>query len=145
MEVTRRYPSGGVIAVHDEGARIGLISLGNIFGFEARSPKPTSETRSASDGRSHRAIRERHGDSVNETAQRETPHVGIFWLAQTTEGEVKLLASGCAVDQAEPYGDCLTYGAGHYETWAQLTRKQYSAEEKIRIVLDGLRGDGHSG
>ena len=23
------------------------------------------------------------------------------------------------------------------------TRKQYSAEEKIRIVLDGLKGEGH--
>jgi hypothetical protein len=26
----------------------------------------------------------------------------------------------------------------------RATRKQYSAEEKIRIVLDGLRGTGHN-
>jgi hypothetical protein len=56
------------------------------------------------------------------TAQRETPQVGIFWMVQATEGEARLLAAGCPLDQAEPYGDCLTYGAGHYETWAQWRR-----------------------
>jgi hypothetical protein len=34
------------------------------------------------------------------------------------EGEARLLTSGCPMDQAEPYGDFLTYGVGHYETWA---------------------------
>ena len=52
------------------------------------------------------------------TAQRETPQLGIFWLVQTTEAEPRLVAAGCPLDQAEPYGDCLTYGPGHYETWA---------------------------
>jgi hypothetical protein len=56
------------------------------------------------------------------TAQRETPHVGISWLVQTAEDEARLLAAGCPLDQAEPYGDCLTYGPGHYETWAQWGR-----------------------
>jgi hypothetical protein len=56
------------------------------------------------------------------TAQRETPQVGIFWLAQTTEGKARLLAAGCPLDQAEPYGDCLTYGPGHYETWDHWRR-----------------------
>ncbi|MGC2222609.1 MAG: hypothetical protein WA624_09690 [Methylocella sp.] len=42
---------------------------------------------------------------------------GISWMVQTTEGETRLLAAGCRLDQAEPYGDCLTYGPGHYETW----------------------------
>jgi hypothetical protein len=56
------------------------------------------------------------------TAQRETPQMGIFWLAQTTEGEARLLAAGCPLDQAEPYGDCLTYGPGHYETWTPWRR-----------------------
>ncbi len=55
---------------------------------------------------------------MNEIAQCETPHVGIFWVAQMTAGEPRLLAVGCPLDQAEPYGDCLTYGPGHYETWA---------------------------
>jgi hypothetical protein len=54
---------------------------------------------------------------VNETTQRETPQLGIFWLVQTTDGEARLLAAACPLDQAEPYGDSLTYGPGHYETW----------------------------
>ena len=53
------------------------------------------------------------------TAQRETPQVAIFWLVQASNGEARLLAAGCPLDQAEPYGDCLTYGPGHYATWAQ--------------------------
>jgi len=57
---------------------------------------------------------------VNGTAQRETPHVGIFWVAQTSNDEATLLAAGCPLDQA--YGACLTYGPGHYETWAQWRR-----------------------
>jgi hypothetical protein len=56
------------------------------------------------------------------TAQRETPQVGIFWFVQPTEGEARLLAAGCPLDQAEPYGDCLTYGPGHYETWDHWRR-----------------------
>ena len=45
----------------------------------------------------------RPGDSMNEPAQRETPHVGIFWLVQTSNGEARLLAAGCPLNQAEPY------------------------------------------
>ena len=55
-------------------------------------------------------------------AQRETPHLGIFWVLQMPNGEAQLLAVGCPMDQAETYGDCLTYGPGHYETWAQWRR-----------------------
>jgi hypothetical protein len=46
---------------------------------------------------------------MNATAQREAPYLCIFWVAQT-------------LDQAEPYGECLTYGPGHYETWAHWRR-----------------------
>ncbi len=66
------------------------------------------------------------------TAEREAPHVGIFWLVQTRDGEARLLAAGCPLEQAEPYGDCLTYGPGHYETWAQWRRE--------RTVDPALRG-----
>lgn len=66
--------------------------------------------------------RERHGDNMTGTAQRETPQVAIFWLVQATEGEARLLAAGCPLDQAEPYRNCLTYGPGHYETWAHWRR-----------------------
>ena len=61
---------------------------------------------------------------MNEKAQRETPHVGIFWVVQATEDEAGLLAAGCPLDQAEAYGDCLTYGPGHYETWAHWRRSR---------------------
>jgi hypothetical protein len=43
-------------------------------------------------------------------------------VVQTPDGEARLLAAGCPLDQAEPYGDCLTYGPGHYETWAHWRR-----------------------
>jgi hypothetical protein len=83
-------------------------------------------------------------------AQRESPHLGIFWLVQATEDEARLLAAGCPLDQAEPYGDCLTYGPGHYETWAQWRRdrtidhalraivrsREYEDWPRGRIVLD---------
>ena len=60
--------------------------------------------------------------SMNETAQHETPQLGIFWLVQASNGEARLLAAGCPLDEAEAYGDCLTYGPGHYEIWAQWRR-----------------------
>ena len=68
------------------------------------------------------------------TAQRETPNVGIFWLAQTTDGEARLLASGCPLDQAELYGDCLTYGPGHYETWAEW-RRDRTVDPALRALV----------
>jgi hypothetical protein len=90
---------------------------------------------------------------VKETAQRETPQVGIFWVVQTSNGEARLLTASCPLDQAEPYGDCLTYGPGHYETWAQWRRdrtvdpalralaRSYEYEDwpRGRIVLDRSR------
>jgi hypothetical protein len=69
-----------------------------------------------------KAPRERHGDSVKESAQRETPRVGIFWAVQTLDDGARLLTAGCPLDQAEAYGDCLTYGPGHYETWDHWRR-----------------------
>ena len=57
-------------------------------------------------------------------AQRETPHVGIFWVVQTSNGEARLLTAGCPLNQAEPYGNCLTYGPGHYEILGALAPRQ---------------------
>ena len=71
---------------------------------------------------------------MNETAQRETPHVGIFWLVQASNGEVRLLAAGCPLEQAEPYGDCLTYGSGHYETWAHW-RRDRTMDPALRAIV----------
>ena len=90
---------------------------------------------------------------MNETAQRETTQVGIFWVVQTSNGEARLLAACCPLDQAEPYGDCLTYGPGHYETWAHwrcdrtlnpalrtLVRSyEYEVWPRGRIVFDRSR------
>ncbi len=68
------------------------------------------------------------------TAQRETPQVAIFWLVQATEGEARLLTAGCSLDQAEPYGDCLTYGPGHYETWAHW-RRDRTVDPALRAIV----------
>jgi hypothetical protein len=68
------------------------------------------------------------------TAPRETPQLGIFWLAQTSNGEARLLTAGCPLDQAEAYGDCLTYGPGHYETWAQW-RRDRTVEPALRALV----------
>jgi hypothetical protein len=67
-------------------------------------------------------------------AQRETPHVGIFWLVQTMNDEARLLAVGCPQDQAEPYGDCLTYGPGHYETWVHW-RRDRTIDPALRAIV----------
>jgi hypothetical protein len=71
---------------------------------------------------------------VSEKTPREAPHVGIFWVAQTSNGEARLLTAGCPLDQAEPYGDCLTYGPGHYETWAQW-RRDRTVEPALRALV----------
>jgi hypothetical protein len=90
---------------------------------------------------------------VNEKTQRETPHLGIFWLVQTPDGKARLLIAGCPLDQAEVYGDCLTYGLGHYETWDHWRRDrtidpamralgwsyEYEDWPRGRIVFDQAR------
>lgn len=40
------------------------------------------------------------------------PSVGIFWMV----GDC-LVAAGCSLREASPYGDCLTYDGGHAEHW----------------------------
>ena len=53
---------------------------------------------------------------------------------QTPDGEARLLSAGCPLDQAEPYGDCLTYGPGHYETWAQW-RRDRTVDPALRALV----------
>ena len=38
--------------------------------------------------------------------------VGVFWKVGTV-----LLVDTSTLDDAEPYGDCITHRAGHYELW----------------------------
>jgi Integrase core domain len=71
---------------------------------------------------------------VNEKTPRKMPHVGIFWLVQTPNGELTLLAAGCPLDQAEPYGDCLTYSPGHYKTWAHW-RRDKTVDPALRALV----------
>jgi hypothetical protein len=71
---------------------------------------------------------------MTEPTQLATPQVGIFWLVQTAGGEARLLAAGCPLDQAEPYGDCLTYSPGHYETWTQW-RRDKTVDPVLRAIV----------
>jgi hypothetical protein len=82
---------------------------------------------------------------VNETAQCETPHVGIFWLVQTPDSKARLLAAGRPLDQAEPYGDCLTYGPGHHETWDHWQRDRHVDAALRAIVRSYEYEDGRAG
>ena len=58
------------------------------------------------------------------------PAVGIFWNISGV-----LVVDRSTLDEAEPYGDCITHAAGHYDRWqewqmlskAQRTRAGYPA------------------
>jgi hypothetical protein len=41
-----------------------------------------------------------------------TPAVGIFWQVNGV-----LVVDLSTLDEAEPYGDCITHATGHYECW----------------------------
>jgi len=45
------------------------------------------------------------------------PSVGIFWKIRNV-----LVIDRSSLEQAEPYGDCLTHAAGHYERWEEWQR-----------------------
>ena len=55
-------------------------------------------------------------------------------MVQTTDGAARLLAAGCPLDRAEPYGDCLTYGPADYETWAQW-RRDRTVDPALRALV----------
>src|SRR5271165_3684201 len=42
------------------------------------------------------------------------PAVGIFWRVNGV-----LVIDRSTLEEAEPYGDCLTHAAGHYERWQE--------------------------
>ena len=66
---------------------------------------------------------------------------------------LQLLTASVAMSEAEPYGDCLTYGPGHYHVWlgwrrtrdltpsAHATVQAYEYEDwpRGRIVFDRAR------
>lgn len=49
--------------------------------------------------------------------QSGSPELGVFWVVETANGEARLLAAGCPLTETERYGDCLTFGPGHYDVW----------------------------
>jgi hypothetical protein len=53
-----------------------------------------------------------------------TPSLGIFWAVTDPYGRPHLLAHPCALADGEPYGDCITSPAAHYETWEAWRRGQ---------------------
>jgi hypothetical protein len=55
------------------------------------------------------------------------PAVGIFWRV----GDV-LVVDRSTLDSAEPYGDCITHAAGHYERW-----DGWQALGTARLVANG--------
>ena len=71
------------------------------------------------------------------------PAVGIFWRINGT-----LVIDRSTLDEAEPYGDCLTHAAGHYERWQQwqplgpagLARKGFPAQIAWTEYDDWPRG-----
>jgi hypothetical protein len=50
------------------------------------------------------------------------PQVGIFWCVLDRAGVRHLLVEQCALSSAEEYGDCMTFGPGHYEVWQRWQR-----------------------
>jgi hypothetical protein len=71
------------------------------------------------------------------------PAVGIFWRINRT-----LVIDRSTLEEAEPYSDCLTHEAGHYERWqqwqtlgpARLARKGFPAQIAWTEYDDWPRG-----
>ena len=57
----------------------------------------------------------------------QVPSVGIFWRVGET-----LVIDRSTLDEAEPYGDCTTHAAGHYERW-----QEWQALGASRLVSRG--------
>lgn len=59
--------------------------------------------------------------------------VGIFWLVDGV-----LVAAGCPVEAASPYGDCLTYDGGHadhWERWQQAGARWIKDHDLPPVIL----------
>jgi hypothetical protein len=44
---------------------------------------------------------------------------------------------GCPLADAEEYGDCLTFGGGHYETWESWRRGRLPLSPALRHLVAG--------
>ncbi len=62
-----------------------------------------------------------------------SPLIGIFWMISAAGGP-RLLAASCTLDKAEPGGDFLNFGPGHYEIW-QGWRQSRELDAAARAVV----------
>ena len=60
----------------------------------------------------------------------QSPSVGIFWRVGDT-----LVIDRSTLEEAEPYGDCITHAAGHYERW-----QEWQALGAARLAARGYPG-----
>jgi len=69
-----------------------------------------------------------------------TESVGIFWFVDGV-----LVAAGCALESAAPYGDCLTYDGGHAEDWErwQEAGGRWLAEHGLPVAILTSEYDEH--
>lgn len=81
------------------------------------------------------------------------PRVGVFWMVETAAGRVHLLTAAMLLAEAEPYGDFLTFGSGHYEVWSRwrsdktldrdvlvlVRTDEYEDWPRGRVVFDGVK------
>jgi hypothetical protein len=67
-------------------------------------------------------------------AKDSAPRLGIFWVARGRSGGARLIAAGCALEHGERYGNCLTYGPGHYETWRKW-RRERAIDSELRVIV----------
>ncbi len=58
------------------------------------------------------------------------PSVGIFWRMIDI-----LVIDRSILDDAEPYGDCITHAAGHYERW-----QEWQALGATQLAVYGISG-----
>ena len=78
------------------------------------------------------------------------PRVGIFWAICPLSEPVQIISTSCGLEDAELYGDCLTFGPGHFEIWSAWQKSgledpsaralvrayEYEAWPRGRIVYD---------
>jgi hypothetical protein len=62
------------------------------------------------------------------------PRLGIFWYVEHPRGNSHLISASCPLEQAEEYGDFLTFAAGHYELWEKL-RTDLKAAPALRAIV----------
>jgi hypothetical protein len=65
------------------------------------------------------------------------PAVGIFWFVLDCAGLRHMLADGCGLAEAEPYGDCLTFAPGHDDVWTRWRRTGPANRALAATVRDG--------